>query len=66
MEIYIKQDNQEEDDETWIPDVDISEYAIKKRMEELSDQAKIMAMTDDLEKTQDERLELFYQYVKVN
>ena len=34
-------------------------------MEELSDAAKQMAFTDDLEKTQEERLNMFYKFVEV-
>lgn len=41
---------------------DFSEEAVKKRMEELSDAAKQMAFTDDLEKTQEERLNKLYLY----
>lgn len=34
-------------------------------MEELSEAAKQMAFTDDLEKTVEERLNMFYHFVKV-
>ncbi|KAK3092957.1 hypothetical protein FSP39_009335, partial [Pinctada imbricata] len=44
---------------------DFSEEAVKKRMEELSDAAKQMAFTDDLEKTQEERLNMLYKFVQV-
>lgn len=44
---------------------DFSEEAVKKRMEELSDAAKQMAFTDDLEKTQEERLNMFYKFVEL-
>lgn len=63
--LFLFQKNQDDDGDDWIPDEDISADAIKHRMEELSDAAKIMALSDDLEKTQDERLEMFYQFVKV-
>ncbi|XP_060070518.1 eukaryotic translation initiation factor 5-like [Ylistrum balloti] len=57
-------DNQDDDGEDWIPDEAVTADAIKQRMEELSDAAKIMALSDDLEKSQDDRLEMFYQFVK--
>jgi len=34
-------------------------------MQELTDAAKNMAMSDDLEKTANERMDLFYAFVKV-
>ncbi|XP_063426549.1 eukaryotic translation initiation factor 5-like [Mytilus trossulus] len=52
----------EEDDEDW--GEDFSEDAVKQRMEELSEAAKQMAFTDDLEKTIEERLNIFYHFVK--
>lgn len=35
-------------------------------MEELSDAAKNMAFTDDLEKSQEERMDILYRFIKVN
>lgn len=54
--------NAEEDDEDW--GEDFSEDAVRQRMEELSEAAKQMAFTDDLEKTVEERLNMFYHFVK--
>lgn len=51
-----------EDEDDWGEDV--SEEAVAKRMQELTDAAKIMAMSDDLEKTANERMNLFYAFVK--
>ncbi|KAL5008882.1 hypothetical protein ScPMuIL_014463 [Solemya velum] len=51
-----------EDDDDW--GEDFSEDAVKQRMEELSDAAKGLAMTDDLEKSPQERLDMFFQFVK--
>lgn len=34
-------------------------------MRELTDAAKVMAMSDDLEKTVNERMDMFYKFVKV-
>ena len=57
------QDNGKDDDEDWGEDV--SDEAVAKRMLELTDAAKSMAMSDDLEKTANERMDLFYTFVKV-
>ncbi|KAH3853733.1 eukaryotic translation initiation factor 5-like [Dreissena polymorpha] len=43
---------------------DVSDEAVKKRMQELTEAAKTMAMSEDLEKTANERMDLFYTYVK--
>jgi len=43
----------------------VSDEAVAKRMLELTDAAKSMAMSDDLEKTANERMDLFYTFVKV-
>lgn len=50
------------DDDDWGEDV--SDEAVRKRMQELTDAAKVMAMSDDLEKTANERMDLFYAFVK--
>eukprot|EP00918_Siedleckia_nematoides_P099621 GHVU01217839.1.p1 GENE.GHVU01217839.1~~GHVU01217839.1.p1 ORF type:complete len:435 (+),score=99.70 GHVU01217839.1:328-1632(+) len=51
-----------DDDEDW--GEDLSEEAVNKRMMELTDAAKGMTMSDDLEKTEKERVNLFYEFVK--
>lgn len=43
----------------------MSDEAVAKRMKELTDAAKNMAMSEDLEKTANERMDLFYEFVKV-
>lgn len=50
------------DDDDWA--VDVSEAAVKARMEDLTSGAKGMTISDDLEKTPKERADLFYSYVK--
>jgi len=50
------------DDDDWA--VDTSEDAVARRMEILTEGAKVLTLTDDLEKTQQERLELLFQFVK--
>lgn len=57
-------DKVEDDNDDWGEDV--SDEAVAKRMLELTDAAKNMAMSDDLEKTANERMDLFYTYVKVS
>ena len=50
-------------DDDW--SVDTSEEAVQKRMGNLSSGVKGLALTDDTEKTQEERFNLFYSFVKV-
>ena len=52
-----------EDEVDWGEDV--SDAAVQLRMEELSDAAQKLTVSEDLEKTQQERIDLFYQFVKV-
>ena len=44
---------------------EISEEAVKQRLEELTAAAKGLAFTDDLEKSSEERINMLYQYIKV-
>jgi len=53
----------DDDDEDWGDD--FTEEAIKKRMEELSDAAKGLAFTNDLDKSAEERLNMVYEMLKV-
>ena len=50
-------------DDDW--SVDTSEEAVQKRMGNLTSGVKGLALTDDTEKTQEERFNLFYSFVKV-
>ncbi|WAR20256.1 IF5-like protein [Mya arenaria] len=43
---------------------DVSDEAVAKRMQELTDAAKTMAMSEELEKTENERMNFFYSFVK--
>lgn len=52
----------DDDDTTWTADV--SEEAVRARMHDLTDGAKTMTISDDSEKSEKERLDLFYHYVK--
>lgn len=51
-----------DDDEDWGEDT--SDAAVQSRMLDLTDAAKSLALNDDLEKTQQERLDIFYHFVK--
>lgn len=51
-----------EDDGDWCEDV--SEEAVKQRMKELTSGVKGLAMDNDLEKTESERINIFHDYVK--
>lgn len=54
--------NDADDDDDWGEDV--TEDAVKKRMEELSSAAKNLALNEDMEKTVQERADLFFSYVQ--
>lgn len=51
-----------EDDDDWGEDT--NEEAVRKRMDQLSAGAKSLMLNDDLEKSQDERLEIFLKFVE--
>lgn len=51
----------DDDDTTWTADV--SEEAVRARMHDLTDGAKTMTISDDSEKTEKERMDLFYEFV---
>ncbi|XP_057666631.1 eukaryotic translation initiation factor 5-like [Diorhabda carinulata] len=52
-----------EDDQTeWA--IDVTEEAIKARMQDLSDGVKNMTISDDLDKSEKERMDIFYNMVK--
>ena len=59
----LQNDSHEDEDDDW--GEDISQEAVAKRMQELTDAAKTLAMSEDLEKTANERIDLFYSFVKV-
>lgn len=49
-------------DDDW--SVDVSAEAVQKRQAELTDGVKGLTINDDLEKSEKERLEIFYRYVR--
>ncbi|GFO35249.1 eukaryotic translation initiation factor 5 [Plakobranchus ocellatus] len=59
------QEGESDDDDGWGDDDQFTEEAIKQRMEELSNAAKGLAFTDDLDKTAEERLNMVYEMIKL-
>ena len=53
----------DDDDVEWGEDT--SDAAVAQRMKDLSDAAKNLAISEDIEKTPQERIDIFYSYVKV-
>lgn len=53
---------QDEDDGNWA--VEVSEEAVRARLQELTDGAKGMTINEDLEKTEKERMDLLYEFIK--
>ena len=54
--------SQDDDEPEWV--VDCSEEAVRARLQDLTDGAKGMTISDDLEKTEKERMDIFYNFVK--
>ncbi|XP_018327427.1 eukaryotic translation initiation factor 5-like [Agrilus planipennis] len=54
--------NDEDDGTEWA--ADISEEAVRARMQDLTEGAKNITITDDLEKSEKERLDMLYEMVK--
>ncbi|XP_076238745.1 eukaryotic translation initiation factor 5 [Calliopsis andreniformis] len=57
-----KMANEDGDDDNWA--VDVSEEAVRARLQDLTDGAKGMTISDDLDKTEKERMDMFYKLVK--
>lgn len=54
--------DEEGDEVNWA--VDVSEEAVRARLQDLTDGAKGMTISDDLDKTEKERMDMFYKLVK--
>lgn len=54
---------QEDDDDDWAEDV--SEEAVRRRQAELSEGVKSLALTDDAEKPEKDRMDLFYKFLQL-
>lgn len=52
----------EDDDTKWT--VDVSEEAVRARLQDLTEGAKCMTLTDDLEKNEKQRMDIFHAYLK--
>ncbi|CAD0197954.1 unnamed protein product [Chrysodeixis includens] len=52
----------DDDDGTWT--VDVSEAAVRARMQDLTEGAKSMTVSEDSEKNEKQRMDLFYAYLK--
>lgn len=57
-----KRGSDDEDDGTWT--VDVSEAAVRARMQDLTEGAKSMTLSEDSEKNEKQRMDLFYAYLK--
>lgn len=55
---------EEEEDDDWGEDT--TEEAQRRRMDEISDHAKVLTLSDDLERTVEERVNILFDFVKVN
>ncbi|XP_076656454.1 eukaryotic translation initiation factor 5 [Halictus rubicundus] len=62
VEVPEKIPDEDVDDVNWA--VDVSEEAVRARLQDLTDGAKGMTISDDLEKTEKERMDMFYKLVK--
>ncbi|CAK1582470.1 unnamed protein product [Parnassius mnemosyne] len=57
-----KAKHDDDDDGTWT--VDVSEEAVRARMQDLTEGAKSMTLSEDTEKNEKQRMDLFYAFVK--
>lgn len=55
-------DEDDDDNTTW--SADVSEEAVRARMYDLTDGAKNIVISDDTEKPEKERMDIFYEFVK--
>ncbi|XP_021931737.1 eukaryotic translation initiation factor 5 isoform X2 [Zootermopsis nevadensis] len=62
VEAPVKLADENDDDGNWA--VEVSEEAVRARLQELTDGAKGMTISDDLEKTEKERMDLLYEFIK--
>ncbi|ERE72559.1 eukaryotic translation initiation factor 5-like protein [Cricetulus griseus] len=54
---------EEEEDDDWGEDT--TEEAQRRRMDEISDHAKVLTLSDDLERTIEERVNILFDFVKI-
>ena len=53
---------EEEEDDDWGEDT--TEEAQRRRMDEISDHVKVLTLSDDLERTAEERVNILFDFVK--
>lgn len=58
----IPEKNEDDNDDGW--SVDVSKEAIRARLQDLTDGAKGMTISDDYDKSEKERIDIFYELVK--
>ena len=61
--IFVVKKQEEEEDDDWGEDT--TEEAQRRRMDEISDHAKVLTLSDDLERTVEERVNILFDFVKV-
>lgn len=60
--VSLRFQNGDDDAHEW--QADVSEEAVRARMQDLSEGAKNMTINDDLEKSEKDRMDIFYELVK--
>lgn len=64
LEIFQITNSHEDDDDDGNWTADVSEEAVRARMQDLTDGAKNITISEDTEKSEKERIDIFYEYVK--
>jgi translation initiation factor 5 len=59
----IANDFDDDDDDDWA--VDVSEAAVRARQQDLSDGVKSLAVTEDTEKPEKDRMDIFYKFLEL-
>uniref|UniRef100_A0A0K8TRP3 Eukaryotic translation initiation factor 5 n=1 Tax=Tabanus bromius TaxID=304241 RepID=A0A0K8TRP3_TABBR len=62
IDIVVPKAADADDDDNWT--VDVSEEAVRARLQDLTEGAKGMTISDDADKTEKERIDIFYEMVK--
>jgi len=61
MRISTLTSNAHDDDDDWT--VDVNEAAVRSRQQDLSDGVKSLAVTEDTEKSEKDRMDIFYKFL---
>lgn len=62
IDIVVPKPIEDDNDTNWT--VDVSEEAVRARMQDLTDGAKTMTISDDADKSEKERMDMFYEILK--